>query len=450
MPAVFPFRGIRYAAATSAELSRLIAPPYASITDKERTALAADSPHNLVHVLLGAARPGDGPDENRYSRAAREFHGWLTDGTLQRDPRPAFYALEESFVGPSGRRQFRRGFIGAVRLHDFGDKVIVPHQKTLAEPRLDRLRLLDAARANLSPILGLFEDDRDELPALLAGPMSVEPTCQGEASDGVLHRLWRVEDPATVKALAAMMADKRVLIGDGHHRYEAALLLRDRIDAARPGLPDDAGHRFCLMYLCSSVDPGLVIFSTHRLVAGLPALPLTRLLDLLEPFFDIETLEEDLRRPGGRAWAVAKLTEHGGRSTAFLMVTAEDQKARILTLRDEADLSSAALPESDAIRSLDVAILHGLIFERLLGLSQESQERQENIQFVRDVGEAVARTLSGEYQVSFLLNPATLWQVQAVADAGETLPQKSTFFFPRVAAGLVLRAIDPDERLSLG
>jgi hypothetical protein len=192
-------------------------------------------------------------------------------------------------------------------------------------------------------------------------------------------------------------------------------------------------------------DPGLFLFATHRLVFGLRDFTVSRFLEGLERYFTVETLEEDIRRPAGRAWAISKLGEHAGKSTTFLVVTAEDQRARIVTLRDDADVSGAELPANETLAALDVTVLHSMVFQHLLGLSAEAQEKQQNVTYVRDAGEAVNRVLSGEHQVGFLLNPTPMWQVEAVGEAGETMPQKSTLFYPRLQSGLVMREVDPRE-----
>jgi hypothetical protein len=200
------------------------------------------------------------------------------------------------------------------------------------------------------------------------------------------------------------------------------------------------------MFLCPMSDPGLFLFATHRLLYGLKDFRVTPFLERLSRYFRVETLAEDIRRPAGRAWAISKLGEHAGKSTAFLVVTAEDQRARIVTLRDDADLSDAELPANQTLAALDVTVLHSLVLQHVLGLTQQTQEKQENVTYVRDAGEAVSRVLSGEHPIGFLLNPTPMWQVEAVGDAGETMPQKSTLFYPRLQSGLVMRDVSPRER----
>jgi len=442
MPAIAPFRGIRYAAAGRA-LGSLLAPPYDVVTPAHRETLAARSPHNIVHVVLPQPEPGDVPGNDRYARAARRFQEWRASGVLQPDPRPTLYALEQSFASPDGRERVRRGVVAAVRMHDLREGVIRAHESTLAGPLADRLELLRSVRANLSPVFGLYDDPRAEVAAALAGAFQADPVAVAETDDAVRQRLWRLDDPAAVAGVQRAFADRALLIADGHHRYESALAFRDWIDAREPGLPPDAGHRWSLMFLLATNDPGLVIYPTHRLLRGVPGLRVADLLARLEPYFEVTPVEEDIRRPTGRAWAISRLSEHLGKSSAFLVVTAEDGRARLLVLRDGADLSRLRLPADQNLRALDVSILHGAVLEGAIGLSRASQDRQENLAYVRDAGEAVARTLGGEFQAAFLLNPTPMWQVQAVADAGLTMPQKSTWFHPKIPSGLVMRAVDP-------
>jgi uncharacterized protein (DUF1015 family) len=443
MPEVLPFRGVRYAASRASALSRLISPPYDVVSPEYRDELAARSPHNVIHLILDKERPGDGPAENKYVRAGRAFAAWLEDGTLRQDPGPAFYLLEQAFTGPDGRPRARRGVVVCCRLHRYEEGVVLPHEKTLIGPKADRLEVLKQVQGNLSPIFGLYEDDRGEGHRAVDAAIAAagEPVAEADSDDGTRHRLWRVTDPTAVGQLHAALTPKKVFIADGHHRYESALAYRDLVDAERPGLPDSAGHRFIMMTLCSMADPGLVIYPTHRLLGGLRDFNLAAFVERLARFFLVETLPEDLRRPAGRAWAVSKLAEHSGKSTTFLMVTAEDGKGRILTLRDDADLAEVPLPKNITLRDLDVTALHSIVFQHLLGVSRDQQDAGETLRYEMDAGEVVTRTLSGEFQAGFLVNPTPMWQVQAVAESGETMPQKSTFFYPKLASGLLMRKI---------
>ena len=446
MAEIVPFRAIRYAASRGRALAEVIAPPYDLVSPAQREELLARSPENIIHVTLGQDRPGDGPTANRYQRAAEHWASWLARGVLQRDPRPALYALEQSFVAPDGRNLRRRGFMAAVRLHEFAEGIVIPHAKTLVAPRADRLEVIKSVKANLSAVCGLYRDPSGGSgPALDAASVG-EPIAETDSDDGVHHRLWRCEGVAEIAALQRLLEGERILLADGHHRYETALAYRRLLEARTPGLPEHGGHHFVLMFLCPLSDPGLFLFATHRLVSGLQGFELQPFLERLGRYFHVETLAEDVRRPTGRAWAISKLGEHAGKSTTFVVLSAEDGRARVATLRDEVDLSAAGLPGNQMLAALDVTVLHSIVLQHLLGISEGAQERQEHLTYVHDSGEAVNRVLSGEHQLGFLLNPTPMWQVEAVGESGETMPQKSTLFHPRLPTGLVMREIDPHER----
>jgi uncharacterized protein (DUF1015 family) len=446
MAEIVPFRGIRYAAAKGRALGQLLAPPYDLVSQEQRDELLRRSPHNVIHITLGEERPGDQVGANKYTRAAEYWTRWLAEGVLRRDETPALYPLEQSYWAPDGRHLRRRGFMAAVRLHEFAEGVIVPHEKTLVAPKADRLEILRHVHANLSPIFGLYRDEGQVTARTLDAATAAEPIAETDSDDGVHQRMWRAEDPALVSGLQELVASKRIFIADGHHRYETALVYRRELEAAHPGLAKDAGHNYILMFLCPMSDPGLFLFAQHRLVLGLKDFQLARFLESLSRYFVVETLREDIRRPVGRAWAISRLAEHGGKASTFLLVTAEDQKARIVTLREDADLSEAELPANETLRALDVTVLHSIVFQHILGLSPRAQENQENLTYVRDAGEAVSRVLSGEHQLGFLVNPTPMWQVEAVGDEGLTMPQKSTLFYPRLQSGLVMRDVNPRER----
>jgi uncharacterized protein (DUF1015 family) len=445
MAEIVPFRGIRYAASNGRALGHLLAPPYDLVSQEQRDELLRRSPHNVIHITLGEDRPGDHVGANKYTRAAEYWTRWLAEGVLRRDETPALYPLEQSYWAPDGRHLRRRGFMAAVRLHEFAEGIIVPHEKTLVAPKADRLEILRHVHANLSPLFGLYRDEGRTARTLDAAT-AAEPIAEADSDDGVHHRMWRTEDPALVSGLQELVARNRIFIADGHHRYETALVYRRELEAAHPDLPKDGGHHYILMFLCPMSDPGLFLFATHRLLLGLKDFRLAPFLEALSRYFVVETLREDIRRPVGRAWAISRLAEHGGKASTFLLVTAEDQKARIVTLREDADLSEAELPANETLRALDVTVLHSIVFQHILGLSSRAQENQENITYVRDAGEAVNRVLSGEHQLGFLMNPTPMWQVEAVGDEGLTMPQKSTLFYPRLQSGLVMREVNPRER----
>ena len=319
--------------------------------------------------------------------------------------------------------------------------MVLAHEATIPASVEDRLALLRNVRTNLSPVFGLHDDPRGEVAAALTASFGRDPVAEATTDDGTRQRLWRIEDGPTIATVQKVLASREILIADGHHRYAAALAYRDELDRVKPGLPADGGHRFTLMYLLARNDPGLVIYPTHRLLRSLCGVTPDELVRRLSPYFEIQAIEEDVRRPTGRAWAVSRLSEHMGKSSAFLLVTAADRKVRLITLKDGADLSGLPLPAHETLRALDSSILHGVVLEGVLGLPACARD---TLDFVRDAGDAVTRTLGGEHEAAFLLNPTPMWQVQAVADAGLTMPQKSTWFHPKIPSGLVLRPMNPN------
>jgi uncharacterized protein (DUF1015 family) len=268
MAEIAPFRGIRYAASRGRALGQLIAPPYDLVSQEQRDELLRRSPENVIHITLGEERPGDGPGQNRYTRAEEYFRRWLAEGVLRRDPTPALYPLEQSFWSTDGRRLRRRGFMAAVRLHEFREGIIVPHEKTLVAPKADRLELLKHVGANLSPIFGLYRDEAQVTAHTLDAATAAEPVAETDSDDGVHHRMWRTEDPALVSSLTDLVAPQRIFIADGHHRYETALVYRRQLEEANPGLPGDGGHHYILMFLCPMNDPGLFLFPTTASCSG--------------------------------------------------------------------------------------------------------------------------------------------------------------------------------------
>ncbi len=437
---ISPFRALRYA--DSANLSSLIAPPSDVISPEQREKLAARDPHNVVELILPKERPGDGPADNKYVRAGKAFRQWIAEGVLRADAEPGIYMLHQRFEW-EGKNHLRKGFLARLRLRPFSDGVVLPHERTLSGPKADRLEIFKQTKANLSPIFSLYPDERGSVDALLAAAADRPPDAAATSDDGhgpIEHRLWRVTGPAIAKVQAAM-AEKRAYIADGHHRYETALNYAKLVDEA--GGKRDGAHHFVLSFFCGMADPGLLIMPTHRLLHALPAFDQGRLLAEAARWFDAEQLTLDARTPAGLAKALSRLAAAGRERPSFLAVSERGARADLLALRAGAQLDDVAeLPANHAVRSLDVTLLHALLMQRILGLSPQSQERQENLRYVKDAGEAVAAVAGGSAQVAFLLNPTRMEQVREVAEASEVMPQKSTFFYPKLPSGMVFHPLE--------
>ena len=392
MAEFIPFRGFRYDTSVAGALSDLICPPYDVIDDAERERLYARSPNNFVRIEF----PKEGP-ENRYARAAKDLADWIAGKRLRREDRASFYLHEHEFE-VTGRRLVRRGIFGALRLYPQSEGVVLPHELTFPKAKADRLELLRATRANTSPVFGMFADDDGLMRSL--GEAARTPA--GEATIGAeRHRLERIDDAATVGRITASLRNSRVYIADGHHRYETAL----NYLGEREGVGASAPERYTLAFLCALDDPGLRIFATHRIVRGADA----ALESTIARTFDVSEIDRGALgdiQPG--------------------IVIAQGGRFRVLELRAGTDLS--ALP--GAWRTLPVALAEEF-------LVKPAREAGAEITYEHDTERAIA---AGTAILLRAVDPLTL---QRVADAGEKMPQKTTYFYPKVPAGLVVRTLDP-------
>ncbi len=432
MPEIAPIRGILYDP-QKVEIDKVIAPPYDVISEDERQKLEALDPHNCVRLILPR-----GEGDEKYDSAAELLRAWQASGVVRRDNRSAIYIYHQVFtVAELGNRKFtRRGLIAGVRLHAYDDKVILPHERTLRGPKEDRLKLMRSARAHFSQIFGLYRDPSQVTERVLGGDMR-PADLEGTTRDGTLHRLWRIVDRETISQVGRTLTPMKVYIADGHHRYETMLALRDELRQA--GATSRASSEFATFFLMNMSDPGLVVLPTHRLVHSLATYDKDALLARLSEHFMVSTVENGAKDAGALRTAVHERAE--GRPTFGMIVPGEDN-AWVMRLQTDPGLGI-----HKSLASLDVSNLHGLVLERFLGIDREAQDTQRNITYVKDTADALARVQRGEAQVGFIMNPTRVDQVLDVADHLQTMPQKSTFFTPKIASGLVINPISPDEDL---
>jgi uncharacterized protein (DUF1015 family) len=435
MAEIAPFRGILYDTQKAGPADRLLAPPYDVISPAQREQLAALDPHNIVRLILPKDQHGGDSDE-KYALAARELSAWLDAGILTRDPRPAFYRYHQTFTA-EGRTTTRKGFIARVRLARFDEGVVLPHERTLAGPKADRLKLKRACRAHLSQVFGLYSDPTHATDRPFEALEAEAPLIDGVTADHVRQRLWRLTDPALQKEVAAALAGQKIYIADGHHRYETMLALRDELRAESKGNPRSSVE-YGSIFLANMDDPGLLVFPTHRVVHGLPSFERRALLERARRYFTVE------EGPVSDATTVrAALAAKGHHRPSFALATADG--IAYLTLRGDVEPPSLAGPK--VLRTLDVTVLHALIIEEILGIDRAAQEKQSHLRYVKDTAHALAEVGVHGVQAVLLMNPTRVSQVKEVADAGEVMPQKSTFFYPKLASGLVLNPIVPSEEV---
>lgn len=445
MADIAPFRALRYDSKRVA-LDRVVTQPYDKITPAMQEDYYSASPYNLVRIILGKSQAGDSESSNTYTRAAASFQSWRKEGVLAQDPEPSLYRYTQTFcvpasrVGQSGQELVelqRVGFVAAGRIQDYSDQIVFRHEQTLSKPKSDRLNLLRATRAHFGQIFMLYSDPGSSVDSVLASVIdrSAPDTCVTDEYS-VVHRLWRISDPGAVRAVQQKIGDKKLIIADGHHRYETALNYRNERRAATDGASDpNAPYERVMMTFVNMDAPGLVILPTHRVVFGLKNFDLASLLSAARPYFETVPLEgcADLEK------SLVRLREEGRSRPSLLIAT----KQANLILRARAGAADALLPQyTSAQRQLDVVQLHKVLLEKVLGLSEESIRNQENLAYVREAAEAIERVHHGEAQIAFLMNPCRMEQVRDIAFAGGVLPQKSTDFYPKLLSGLTIYPLE--------
>ncbi len=393
----------------------------------------ARSPHNIVHLDLP-----EGEGDAKYENAAAMLQEWIESGALVRDEQPRFLIYEQTFSPPDGGpRLARRGFFALVRTAPYETRDILPHERTLSGPKVDRFKLFTATRAALSPIFLLYRDPSGEAErALSSGQLVTE----FETEDGVTHRLGELTDAVAIQKVTAALANESFLIADGHHRYETTLSYGDEIDAARakagePASPNGA-HRYVFAFLADADSEGLVVFPTHRLVHGLD-IDKGGLLGMLSSVFDMKPASGDVTEA---------LAQAGGTSFAVVF---RDGETHILTLKESERATHPALAKQpDVLRNTDVVVLHEVILEGLLGITKEMQAKKTNIKYFKSTQKALkAITATRKRDVLFVMNATPVAQVLDACLAGEVMPQKSTFFYPKVPTGLAIHVLDPEDEI---
>ena len=436
MAEIAPFRGSRYDGACVA-LDEVVSPPYDVLGDDEVCALRARSPYNAIHVDLPAT-PEDaavpGAEVDPYARAAATFRSWHDDGVLVRDGTPSLYLVEQSYRGPDGFERLRRGVVARLRVTPFSEGVVLPHEKTHAGPKADRLALTRATRATLSQVFLLYPDDDGAVTAALAaaadaafgGPAAAPQTAHDR--EGNTHRLAPVSG-APAARVCALLRDQRLFIADGHHRYEAAVHYRDERRAA-----GDASADWLMVYLCSMNDPGLTVFPTHRLLKGVEVPPMDVVLERMREHFTV--FPEQGADAASCQTIAAHLHTFADRGKVFGLYFPREVACCTVELRDPASVAHL-LGEgfSPASAQLAVTVLHYLILRDVLGVDPAATEG--HIDYVTSPEEAFRRLASGAYTFGAFINATQVSEARAVAEQGETMPQKSTYFYPKLLTGLV-------------
>ena len=437
MADIHPFRALRYDL-ERVPAAQVVTQPYDKITPAMQDRYYAASPYNLVRIILGRREHQDDASHNLYTRAAAYGRVWRSEGILREDSSPSIYTYSQTFAAPSGTTFERRGFIALGRVEDYSAKVVFRHEQTLSKPKADRLDLLRATRTHYEQLFLLYEDT-GEVDSLLAPQPGSVPTIDVSDEYGVAHRVWQVADAGIIASVQDKMRDKKLVIADGHHRYETALNYRNECrsndSGAGAGSNPEAPYEFVMMTFVNMNDPGLLVLPTHRVVHSLESFSVDEFQKSSRAFYEVEDVDPHL----DAARATALLTEQGRAGTALLAVTAN--RAFVLHSPKPAGAKFFA-GLSARQQALDVVQLHKCLLEGVLSLSEESIRNQQNLSYLRDAAEALAQVRKGEANIAFVMNACPVLQVRDVAFAGEVMPQKSTDFYPKLLSGLTAYALD--------
>jgi len=440
MAYIAPFRALRYDPAR-VDLTQVVTQPYDKISPEMQNRYYDANPHNLVRIILGKPQPTDHLKENIYTRAAAYFQDWRQQGVFLQDPEQSLYQYVQRFPSPGrGTESERRGFIALGKIEDYSASIVHRHEQTLAKPKADRLELLRATRAHFGQLFMLYSDPGGEVDEILSANSAADMEIGIDLRDEyeVLHQVRRISDPNLIDLVRDKMRDKKLIIADGHHRYETALNYRNE-RRAQDGPPaagsDIAPYELVMMTFINMDSPGLVILPTHRVVHGMESFWPDTLRDRARSYFSVEEVDPSI----DATRAVGILRAAGQAGTALLGVTADHA-----FLFDTPRALASNLLQGLSLRqqSLDVLQLHKCLLENVLGISEEAIRDQTNISYVRDAGEALAKVRAGAANVAFLMNPVRMRQVRDIAFAGEVLPQKSTDFYPKLLSGLTIYALE--------
>jgi uncharacterized protein (DUF1015 family) len=455
MAVVIPFRGVRYNPEKIDHLEDVITPPYDVISKSAGAAMQEKNPYSMINLDLRNTSQDETDDDGRYAKARQRFISWQDKEVLLRDTTPSVYLYYIEYTHPSGKKMIRKGLVALVGLAEFSEGIVKPHEKTFSGVISDRLELMEACQAQFSQIFSIYSDPENKVIADLEAHREEPPVCQVQDNDGNTHTLWQVTDPAALAGINAFFADKAVYIADGHHRYTTALDCRRRALAKDPQLPADSPYNFIMMYLCASEDAGLSVLPTHRLIRWPGKMSADELAEKMAAGLEVseittgsrESLVAELLNRMDEANTATSLPAfgvfHAGEDRAFLLKATKKQ------LGDE-----NLVDKPEVLQNLDVVVLSDLLIKKLLGLPHDQIIREHLVNYISDTGavlDAAVKASVAEKEhtpLLFLLNPTRVKQVLDVADSGEIMPHKSTYFYPKILTGLLINKLVAGEAVA--
>src|SRR5713226_3571442 len=447
MAQVYPFRAFRYNPARAA-FDRVLTQPYDKISPAMQEKYYAADPHNLIAVEKGRTYPSDTPQNNVYTRAAAALDDWIRDSVVVQDSAPAFYAYTQEYTVPgTEERRTRQGFIGAGKLEEYSAGVIFRHEHTLSGPKADRLELLRHTKTHAGQLFMLYADAEKRIDAILAeAEAAAAPATEMRDEYGVVHRLWVIADPQRVAAIQKAMEDQKLVIADGHHRYETALNYRNECRTRAGKIDVAAPYERVMMTFINTCSEGLTILPGHRVAAHVHDFSWPVFRRHLEPWFAAEAFpfSDEGKKAEARKNFLGKLVSAREKRAIGVYPAAEARKRAfyVLTLREGVNLAQLLPNVSPLQRELDVVLLHEGILEPALGITPQAVTAEANLTYEREFAAALDAVDSGRGQISFLLNPCGVEQVMKIATAGEVMPQKSTDFYPKLMSGITMYRVD--------
>ncbi|MBN2182468.1 MAG: DUF1015 domain-containing protein [Sedimentisphaerales bacterium] len=433
-----PFRAFRYNPAVVGDVAACIAAPYDVIDDNQQKQLYEKSPYNIVHITKGSTSPSDNDQNNRYTRAADYLNNWIEEGALRQDEEEAVYAYIQDFDVPdgefAGQRLQRYNFIALARLEEFG-KIVKPHEQILNGPLIDRLNLKQATEAEFGLVFMLFDDEQMLADAIIARIESEQTLIDFTDEQNTRHRLYAITDSDDIEQIENMMSDKSCIIADGHHRYTTGLNYSKT--------SSNPAAKYQMLAFSNIRQKGLIVLATHRLVGNLENFSFEKLLAELTVNFEITRLPFDTDKADAKQKMLATMMAEHDRDKNAFGIYAGDNAFYVAVLKDKNATDKVAPEMSRAWRTLDVSVLHKLILESALGIDEKAMAKGGNIKYIKGtssaIDESIAEVDASRQQVAFFMNPVKMQQLINVTDAGERMPQKSTFFFPKVYSGLTIQ-----------
>jgi len=436
MANIIPFRGLRYNTEKIKDLSLVTTPPYDIISPDSQEMFYNMHPNNVIRLELGMEHAGDNENNNKYTRAAEYLKQWIEDKTLVYESTPALYLYEQVFTLKDGSQKSFKGFITLVELEEFSKGIILPHEETLSKAKADRFNLMSTTFSNFSQIFSLYLDPEKHISNIINSISKNPPDISFKSWDGITQNLWIVTDNEIISAVKKHFEGKQLFIADGHHRYETALNFRNKMREENPGYSKDDLFNYVMMMLVDMDDPGLVVFPTHRLVKDIDGFDENTLVSGLKENFNVQKYvimqgNEDISQQ------IEKKLADNADKKAFALYTGKDY-FYLFDLKNPDSINHALPNKSAAYKNLDVTILHTLVLDKLLGIDMENMANQKNLTYTRDSHEAIDWVKNGSFQCSFLLNATKVREIKDVSLANEKMPQKSTYFYPKLITGLIM------------